>query len=53
MLIFKREVLQPLSAQAQQARKSQFSSASAYNVSVSFRIDHNFDDIAHGVKKNG
>ncbi len=51
MLIFKRESLQPLSAQTQQARKSHFSSALAYNVSVSFRIDHGFDDIVYGVKK--
>ena len=51
MLIFKREVLQPLSAHTQQARKSHFSSALAYNVSVSFRIVHSFDDIAQGIKK--
>lgn len=39
MLIFKREVSPPLSAKAQQTRKTYTSSALEYHVSVLFRID--------------
>ena len=40
MLTFKREVSQPLSAKAQQARKIYTSSALEYSVSFLFRIDY-------------
>lgn len=40
MLIFKREVSQPLAATAQQARKIYTNTALQYNGSVLFKIDY-------------
>ena len=42
MLMFKREVSQPLAATAQQARKIYTSAALQYDVSVLFKIGYTF-----------